>query len=372
MLAKVRDAISRRNILAATAAAAAVVGLPRPALLASLKKVRIVYGGGAVDSSDLGFFSSVPVGAGFYREEGLDVEVLAVNGSSTAINLLATGQTQFTNQSNGGLFAGVERGIPMISFACQVPDNYFALAVPADGPIKSAEQLKGKTIGVPSVGGGTFVMLRAVVQRLGWDSSKDVEYLAVGGGVPALDALQRGRVQALFLWSSPYAVFEASGVRLRYFQPDPLPQAGFTQITNVSLSVLRDDPGLVSAMARALGKSLVFMAAAQPEILTKLHYSVFPDTRPPGLSDEQVSRIDRSRLLKQMGYMRLRQRVAERSERLGDIDDRQVENVRDLLFDGGEIKQRLAVDKYFTRQFLGDMNSIDFEATIAKAKFFRV
>ena len=371
MAVTTKDAISRRKLLAATVVAAGV-GLPRPALLAPLKKVRLVYGGGAIDSSDEGFFSSIPIGAGFYNEEGLEVEVFAVNGSSTAVNLLATGQVQFTNQSNGGLFAGVDRGVPMISFACQVPDNYFALAVLADGPIHSAQQLKGKVIGVPSVGGGTFVMLKATIQHLGWDSSKDVEYLAVGGGLPALDALQRGRVQALFLWSSPYAVFEAVGVKLRYFQPEPLPQAGFSQVTNVSLSVVKDDPGLVSAMARALGKSLVFMATAQPEVLTKLHYHIFPNTRPPGLSDEQVDRADRFRLLKMIGYMRFQQRVFQRTEKLGDIDDRQVETVRDLLFDAGEIKQKLPVDRYFTRQFLGAMNDFDFEAVIAKAKVFQV
>ena len=284
-----KTGVTRRQVLGA-AAAAGLLAVPRPALLQTKRKIKLVYGAGAVDSSDVGFFSSIPIGVGFFADEGLDVEVFAVNGASTAVNLLATGQVQFTNHSNGGLFAGVGQGVPIISFMCQVPENYFAVAVLEDGPIKSVEQLKGKTIGVPSVGGGTFVMMKAVARQLGWDSAKDVEYIAVGGGMPALDALRRDRVQALFLWSSPYAIFEAAGVKLRYFQPDPLPQTGFTQVTNTSPQTIKDDPALVAAMSRALAKSLVFMAAAEPDELAKLHFKVYPGTKSPGLSDADMLR----------------------------------------------------------------------------------
>jgi len=365
--------LTRRRGLAAAATvlAAGMAALPTPAVMAAKRKVKLVSGAGAIDSSDVGFFSSIPIGAGFYADEGIDAEVFSVNGSSAAVNLLASGQVQFTNQSNGGLFAGVDKGVPMIAFICQIPDNFFALAVPAGSRIRTVEDLKGKTIGVPSVGGGTVVMMKAVARQIGWINDKDIEYLAVGGGLPALDALQRDRVQALFLWSSPYGLFEGNGAKLTYFVPQPLPQLGFTQTTNVTLQLIKDDPALVAAMARALARSLVFMAAAQPEELTKLHFRVFPDTKPPGLNEADVLRVDRSRLLKQIGYMRFPQRVFERTEKLGDARDVVIEEVRDLLHDGGEIKQALPVDRYFTRRFLADMNNIDFDGIIARAKAFR-
>lgn len=363
--------LSRRQVLVAGGAVAvAQVALSRPALLQTRRKVKFVYGGGAIDSSDEGFFSSIPLGIGYFADEGLDVEVFAVNGSSTAVNLLATGQVQFTTQSNGGLFAGVGRGIPMTAFICQIPDNYFALAVLEDGPTKSIDQLRGKTIGVPSVGGGTFVMMKAVAHQLGW-SDKDIHYIAVGGGLPALDALQRDRVQGLFLWSSPFAIFEAYGAKLRYFQPDPLPQTGFTQTTNTSLQILKDDPSLVAAMSRALAKSLVFMAGAEPDELAKLHFKIFPATKSPGLSDAEILRIDRFRYFKQVNYMRFPQRVFQRTEKLGDCDDRVIEKTRDLLVEAGEIKNSQPPGRYLTRKYLAEMNNIDFIGILARAKAFR-
>ena len=364
--------IFRRQVLVAGGAAAVgQVAFPRPALVQTRKKVKFVYGGGSIDSSDEGFFSSIPQGIGYFAEEGLDVDVFAVNGSSTAVNLLATGQVQFTTQSNGGLFAGVDRDIPMTAFMCQIPDNYFAIAVIDGSAITSVDQLKGKTIGVPSVGGGTFVMMKAVAHQLGWEDGKDIQYIAVGGGLPALDALQRDRVQGLFLWSSPFAIFEANGAKFRYFQPDPLPQTGFTQTTNTSLQTLKQDPALVAGMSRALAKSLVFMAGAEPDELAELHFKMFPATKSPGLSDTDRLRIDRFRYLKQASYMRFSQRVFQRSEKLGDCDDHLIDKTRDLLAEAGEIKNPQPTNRYFTRQYLDEMNKIDFRSILAAAKAYR-
>ena len=70
----------------------------------------------------------------------------------------------------------------------------------ADGPIKDPKELKGKKIGVMSMGASRTLDGFAMTQAAGLDPKTDVEWLPVGFGVQAALALQRGDVQALVLW----------------------------------------------------------------------------------------------------------------------------------------------------------------------------
>lgn len=368
MTPKTPGRIPRRTLLAATAGLSL---LPRPALVQTRRKIRMAFGVPTMESADNGFFCSIPQGMGFFADEGLDVEILTLNGAGAAMNMLANNQVQFTTHGAAGVLAGVGQGVPIKAFIVQVPDNFYAIGVDDATGVQRIEDLKGKVIGVPALGGSPFVMLKAVFRSLGWDPNKDVTYQAVGVGVPALDALQRGRVAAIIAWDAPFATYAANGARLRLFQPDPLPKVGFTHATNTSLEILEKDPALVAGMARAMARSLVIMAAAQPEELSKLHFKTYPGMRAPGISDEQLAKIEHMRMAARLANMRFDKRVFSHAEKLGDETDARIAVGRDLLFEGGEIKEAAPIEKYFTRQFLGEINGIDFAGLIARAKSFR-
>ncbi len=363
--------IRRRSVLAGTAAVLGAGRLATPALAQTKRKVKMAFGVPTLESSDGGFFSSIPQGMGFFADEGLDVEILTLNGSGAAMNMLAAGQVEFTTHGAAGVLAGVGQGVPIKAFIVQVPDNFYSIGVDADKGVQRLEELKGKTIGVPALGGSPFVLMKAVVRQLGWDPVNDVSYQAVGVGLPALDALQRGRVAALLAWDAPFATYAANGARLRLFQPDPLPQIGFTHSTNASLAVLQKDPGLVAAMGRALSRSLVFMAAAKPEALARLHTRVYPAARAPGIAEDMFLKVERMRLEARRANMRFAERVFSRTERLGDETDARIAKGRDLLFEGGEIKEAAPIDRYFTRQFLDPINAIDIDGIIAAARAYK-
>lgn len=373
--------MTRRKILQAAGAAFGVLaadrlaraGKARPAAAAAAgpsKRAVLVYGVPTLDVTT-SFFGAVPQALGYYKEEGIDVDVQTVNGAAAAINLLTSGRAQFSSHGTAGLFDAVDKGAPVKGFICQIPDYFVSIAVLKDSPITSVAQLKGKTIGVNAVGGAPDFVMRAVAQRQGWTPDRDLEFLAVGTGVPALDALRRGRIQALALWDSIFAEFEFLGAQFRFFRPDPLPSTGFTHSSNVMTRTLQDDPGLVTAMARAQAKSIVFMAAADPAELTRLHYKVYPATKPTGLSDADAIREGVALMKARAPFMRFKQRVFDRIELLGDASDPMIASMRDLLYTGKELKQSLPPDAYFTRQFVPVMNNIDFKAIINDAKSFK-
>jgi NitT/TauT family transport system substrate-binding protein len=365
----------RRRLLRAGLAGAALAAtrapLAQPALTRVLRKISIGYGVRTVDSAADGFFSSIPIGLGFFAEEGLDVDILPMAGATPVIDLMANGKIQFTTHATAGLMTAVGRGIAMQGFICQVPDYFTSIAVLKDGPIKRLEDLKGKIIGTNAVGATAVLPVRAALHKLGWNPDTDVQYLAVGTGLPALDAIRRDRVQAIVAWDSIFAQFEYFGAEFRYFRPDPIPQLGFTHASNTMVETMEKDPALVAGMCRALLKSVVVIAAAEPDELTRLHFKLYPAARPSSLSDEEVLRFDTLRLRARRQFMRLQQRVFDRTERIGDVPDESIASLRDLLAAGGEIPVPLPVERYFTRRFLAEADRLDIPALIAQARAFR-
>jgi len=366
-----RLTLTRRSALAAGAAAAALPFATRFAIAQARRKVTIVYGVQTTDISDA-FFSSIPIGLGFYAEEGLDVEIQTVAGASAAVNLVASGRAEFSTHGTAGLFAAVGRGVPIKGFICQIPDYFVSIAVPKDSPVQSFDQLRGKVIGVNANGGAPHLVTRAVLRRMGWNPDTDVEFLAVGTGLPALDAIRRGRVQALALWDSVFAVLEFNGAQLRYFRPDPIPQLGFTHTTNTLDSTIAQNPQMVAGLGRAMAKAICIMASAPTAELVKLHFRVFPGARPAGRSDADLVRQGELIQAARWPFMRLKQRVFDRTEKIGDATDAMISGHRDLLAEGRVIPAALPVERYFTRQFIDQFNAIDVPALIAKGRALRV
>lgn len=120
-----------------------------------------------------------------------------------------------------------------------------------------------------------------------------------------------------------------------------------------------------------MAKSIIYMAAAQPEELAKLHFKVFPATKPTGMADDQIFKLDALRLKARTSFMRMQQRVVDRTEKLGDATDAEVDGQRDLLLLGGEIQTSRPASQFFTRQFIDEFNKIDVQGLVAKAKAFR-
>jgi NitT/TauT family transport system substrate-binding protein len=360
--------ITRRTLMVGAAGSATVLAMP--AIAQSRRKIGISYGIATLDSSADAVYASIPMEFGFYAEEGLEVEIMPVAGAAAATNLLAAGQAGAMVTGATGLFGAVSNGVPAISFMCPIPDNYTSFATLKDGPIQKFEDLKGKVVGISSP--ALALTVKSAWSQQGWDPDKDFTTLVVGTSLPALDALQQGRVDALLLWDSIFALFEAKGAKLNYFVPEPLPQIGFSQTNSVMARTLEKEPELVAKLARAMSKSIVILASADPVQLTKLHFKTFPASRPTGLTEEQLLDLDGRRLAARKKYMRLQQRVFDRTEMIGDVSDSMVEFSARLLYDGGAIKKALPASSYFTRQFVPEMNSIDIPKLIERGRTFRV
>ena len=163
----------------------------------------------AADKIKMGFpdpsssFLSLPLGqrTGLFQKEGIQAEFIRIR-SAIALTALVSGEIDYHSVIGPGIAAAI-RGVPVRVVACYTPS--IAAAIVARPEYKSIQDLKGKTIGLNSFGGGLEGTARLMFKHLGLDPDKDVKFLATGGIESRLLALKQGLTAATL--GSPPADF---------------------------------------------------------------------------------------------------------------------------------------------------------------------
>src|SRR5207247_8548906 len=88
------------------------------------------------------------------------------------------GNTQAGNFGGTGAMSAVAGGSDMQVIALFVPVTPWQLLAKAD--FKSPADLKGKTVGVASIGGSAYIAAVTALQKMGLDPQKDVNIQAFG------------------------------------------------------------------------------------------------------------------------------------------------------------------------------------------------
>ena len=133
--------------------------------------------------------------AGLFAKHGLDVELLGLQSASRQVQLLLAGDTLAASLSGTiPIRARIEGADTVIMMGLL---NSFTLSVVAVPEIKSPADLKGRVIGVGSVGGSPTLLTQRLLKKWGLDS--DVKFLATGGYVESIAAMEKRRVHAAVL-----------------------------------------------------------------------------------------------------------------------------------------------------------------------------
>ena len=103
---------------------------------------------------------------GFFKDRGLEVELIAPSNPSDPAKLVAAGKADIAVSYQHQHQMQVDQGLPLVRIATLVATPLNSLVVLADGPITNIADLKGKTIGY-SVGGFETVLLKVMLARAG-------------------------------------------------------------------------------------------------------------------------------------------------------------------------------------------------------------
>ncbi len=166
--------------------------LSAPLQAATPEKINASYG--AISGSMAPIW--VAKEARLFDKQGLDLNLVYIPGGPRSIMSLIGGSVQFVNHSGMPALEAYQRGADTALIAS--PLNQLEHSLVVQNTIASAEQLRGKVLGMITAGSLTDILLREGL-RLNGISEKDVTILPVGDLGARLSGLQTGRVHGVII-----------------------------------------------------------------------------------------------------------------------------------------------------------------------------
>lgn len=243
-----------RRIFNTLMASAVALGLTGTAMAQELTKVTFVQPSPSAINS---FNVFVAIGEGFFAEEGLDVTVEAINGSGAVLQALSSGQAMFGRPGPGPVLAARGRDVDVVFIYNFAAKSNFGVVVPADSPIQTPADLKGKVIGTGTADGAEVGFARNVMSGSGLTDGTDYTFLTVGDGGPATAAFSSGEIDAYSASTADAAILNQRGVAVREITPPEYMRFfgnGFVTMGDT----IRNNPELVEKFVRAIHKGHAF------------------------------------------------------------------------------------------------------------------
>ncbi|HTM08946.1 MAG TPA: ABC transporter substrate-binding protein [Verrucomicrobiae bacterium] len=203
----------------------------------------------------------VAVVRGFYREEGLDVEMIQVNPRLGAMAVM-NGDLDFTT-TFGSTLRGVIQGLPLKFVAVSVKKSEHFLIARRD--IKDVQDLKGKKIAVSTLLGTDQIAAEEIARSKGFNAAL-MQPIAVGDAPLRAQALRSGIVDASSISSPHDMILKDEGFNVLGGPEDvkyALPTSGIA----VAVKLLQEKPQIVKQLIRALLKAHRFVFENRAETI---------------------------------------------------------------------------------------------------------
>ena len=220
---------------------------------AELPLVRIAYG--AFNEKILALWLGRE--QGFFRKHGVNVELIAIRTGGQTVAALASGDVQMAFTIPGSVLSAFAGGIDVAFFGGIVnrADGDFVVAP----SIRRAEDLKGKKLGVQSIGGGVWSLSMLALEHLGLEPTRDkITLLVLGDQAVLTQAMATGRIDAAYLGYTFSALLKEKGFPvLLDIGRAPIPYQGLALAAR--RTYLKQNPQVADAILRGALESVAFI-----------------------------------------------------------------------------------------------------------------
>lgn len=199
---------------------------------------------------------------GFFRRYGLELTFVHVRSGPVGMAALASGETQLHEGSvTGAVLGSAAEGTDLVFVAGMI--NKLIGNIMASPKIKNAADLKGKTIGVTSASGGSWMFTTLALEYWGLDAKRDgISFRILGDESVRSQALMNDAIAA---------------THLGYTFAGPLKERGFTNLADLAQlpipfqstgvmttkRFIKSSPEIVERVLRGIVDSMAFIS--QPE-----------------------------------------------------------------------------------------------------------
>lgn len=194
---------------------------------------------------------------GFFAEEGFDVNLISADTETRKIGLnngtipIVNGDFQF--------FPSIEEGV-QVKVVDGLHNGCIKFVVRPDSDIATAEDLKGKKIGVDEIGGTPHQVASLWLEQAGISALQqdgEVEFLPFSDGNLELEALYNGEIDVAAMWDPLGSVAAKEGKAKVIFDlgTDPAFANKYCCFLYASEKLLNEKPDEIAALLRAYRKA---------------------------------------------------------------------------------------------------------------------
>ena len=339
-----------------------LLSLGSPALC-QITKVQVGFCAKTISSGVAPF--AVATRLGWFKEDGIEVTLVPLAGSSDCVKSVTTKQIPFALAAVEPKAVAYLQGIKTKTFYTAYQGNIYQLAVPADSSIQQVRDLKGKIIGVISLGSGVL-FAKALIAMAGMDPERDVKFVVAGEGAQTAALVRSRQVDALCQFDAQYAMVENAGIKLRMLNTreiERFPGNGFFALDETFRTHRKD----AIALARGYAKGTIF-AINNPEAAVRILYEVFPEARPTGKDEATAVRDDMRVIQARIPNWRLEKGGVKR---WGESSEANYAEYLEFLLKWGVISAKVSPQDSVTNELIDEINRFDSAKVVTDAKAYR-
>ncbi len=186
---------------------------------------------------------------GFYREEGLDVDVVVTRGTVTT-QVVVSGAVDY---GNGGSIPAMLGGakIKIIQVSTDKPSQYLVVSP----KITTIKQLNGKTVAISDASGNSTLLFRELLSKNGV-AVETVQMRALGDPSVRFGALLAGTVDATMITIGNARIAQAKGFRILAYSGDYV--SSLSANLETSDDKIKNSPDEVYRVVKATLKGQIF------------------------------------------------------------------------------------------------------------------
>ena len=196
--------------------------------------------------------------AGIFQKHGLDATIVNVRNAQVGMSALAGGETQFHVGSATGTSIGAMAGGLDVAFIAGLINKLDGAFV-VNSSIRSPADLKGKRIGIQSIGGGVWMFTMLAFEHWGLDTDRDkIQFRILGDQSVQAQAIAQNVIDGGYLSYSYGAQLERQGYRIMAdLIKMGIPYQGLGVMAKRSL--IDKNPELPERALRALVETITFV-----------------------------------------------------------------------------------------------------------------
>jgi ABC-type nitrate/sulfonate/bicarbonate transport system substrate-binding protein len=223
----------------------------------ALQKVTLSYSSSGITSIE--FF--IAKEKKFFHEEGLEPQLVQMSANAA----IAAGITGDLNglSSIGSAIRAIERGAPLRAVSVTLRRPLFWLITRPE--YKSVKDLRGKALGIVTVGGSQHTAARKLITLGGLDPDKDLTAIQAGEEPRQLQALVSNAIQISAI-SPPWVLLGRDKFKMHILDSSIDKFASIQNGLAVSVRTLQEKPDLVKKLLRAKAKAARYYDQNEREV----------------------------------------------------------------------------------------------------------